>query len=130
MRGRLSRIVLRVQLGEIIQQEHDAEFSAGSAPVSPASDAGSIEQDEEDAALLRYVNASVGGMQPNADKPLPDDVLVGICHRLAACRLLSCSDPRHGCLQVVQLNVPDDDISHGLKDDPVCSKALAFLRSM
>ena len=31
-----------------------------------------MEQDEEDAALLRYVNASVGGMQPNADKPLPD----------------------------------------------------------
>ena len=44
-----SHLVLRVQLGEIIQQEHDAEFSAGSAPVSPASDAGSMEQDEEDA---------------------------------------------------------------------------------
>ena len=62
---------------------------------------------------VTWLTCAFGCARTLADCIISDDVLVLVCSRLAACRLVYCSSPRHGCIQVVQLNVPADDITYG-----------------
>jgi Cdc6-like AAA superfamily ATPase len=119
-------------------QQEAAESAGGSSSGGGAVRGGEGEAEDgepggvsSEEQLRRYIKDSAIEVQRlgAACDELPDDQLALVCHRLSACRLIVSGPPREGCLQLLQLNVPPDDVIHGLRDDPICTKALNMLRT-